>query len=87
MEATTSQFYSVTLTLNALALLVATSISDLSIVNGLNGAVCTNLAAFVLPVLFYIKVRQLLPTSYVLLPTSYHSYFLPLLLLTAPCAH
>ena len=58
LEATPTEFYAVTLGLNVLALLVALSVSDLSLVNGLNGAVCTNLVAFVLPVAFYLKIRS-----------------------------
>ena len=58
MEASPLEFYGVTLALNALALIVALSVSDLSLVNGLNGAVCTNLVAFVLPVAFYLKIRS-----------------------------
>ena len=41
-----------------LALLVALSVSDLSLVNGLNGAVCTNLVAFVLPAAFYMQIKS-----------------------------
>jgi len=57
MEASQPQFYGVTLALNVMALAVALAVSDLSVVNGLNGAVCTNLVAFVLPVLFHLRVR------------------------------
>ena len=58
MEASTGEFYGVTLALNVAALGVALTVSDLSLVNGLNGAVCTNLVAFVLPVAFFIKIRS-----------------------------
>ena len=58
MEATSTEFYMVTIALNVVALGVASSVSDLSLVNGLNGAICTNLVAFVLPVVFYLKIRN-----------------------------
>ena len=58
MEASTAEFYGVTLALNVAALGVALTVSDLSLVNGLNGAVCTNLAAFILPIVFFLKVRN-----------------------------
>jgi len=58
MEASTSEFYGVTLTLNVLALCLALSVSDLSLVNGLNGAVCTNLVAFVLPIAFCLAIQR-----------------------------
>ena len=58
LEASAAEFYGITLALNVLALLVACSVSDLSVVLSLNGAVCTNLVAFVLPMLLYLKVRQ-----------------------------
>jgi amino acid permease len=57
-EASPAEFYGVTLGLNILALLVACSVSDLSIVLSLNGAVCTNLVAFVLPMMLYLKARK-----------------------------
>ena len=44
MEACTTEFYGTTLVLNVLCLGLALSVSDLSLVNGLNGAVCTNRA-------------------------------------------
>ena len=44
MESTPSEFYGTTLVLNVLCLCLALSVSDLSLVNGLNGAVCTNRA-------------------------------------------
>ena len=55
-EASPVEFYGCTLVLNCLALGVALGVSDLSVVNGLNGAVCTNLVAFVLPILFRLKL-------------------------------
>ena len=58
MESTTFEFYAVTLCLNIAALGIAFAVSDLSLVNGLNGAVCTNLIAFILPVLFFVKTRS-----------------------------
>lgn len=57
LEASAAQFYGVTLALNLAAVAVALLISDLSLVLSLNGAVCTNLVAFVLPVALYLKVR------------------------------
>ena len=50
LEASPTEFYGVTLALNIVALLVALSVSDLSLVLSLNGAVCTNVVAFILPV-------------------------------------
>ena len=58
LEASPTEFYGVTLGLNVVALLVALSVSDLSLVLSLNGAVCTNLAAFVFPMLLFLKVRK-----------------------------
>lgn len=58
MEATTLEFYSVTFGLNILAIIVALGVSDLSLINGLNGALCTNLVAFVLPPCAFLKIRS-----------------------------
>ena len=56
-EASVTEFYGTTGVLNGLAILLALSVSDLSLVNGLNGAVCTNMVAFVLPILFCIAIQ------------------------------
>jgi len=58
LEASPAQFYGVTLALNLAALVVALLISDLSLVLSLNGAVCTNIVAFVLPIAFYLRIRS-----------------------------
>ena len=58
MESSVFEFYAVTLALNIAALGLAFAVSDLSLVNGLNGAVCTNLIAFILPVMFFVKTRK-----------------------------
>merc|ERR1719191_953112 len=57
-ESTLTQFYGTTMVLNVLALLVALAVSDLSLVLGINGAVCTNFVAFMLPTAFFIKVQS-----------------------------
>lgn len=57
LEATNAQFYGVTLALNLAAVGTALVIPDLSIVLDLNGAVCTNLVAFLLPAALYVKIR------------------------------
>lgn len=58
MEATPLQFYGTTLAVNLLALAAALCVSDLSLVNGLNGAICTNIVAFLLPAALFLKVRS-----------------------------
>eukprot|EP00929_Paragymnodinium_shiwhaense_P021881 TRINITY_DN14146_c0_g1_i1.p1 TRINITY_DN14146_c0_g1~~TRINITY_DN14146_c0_g1_i1.p1 ORF type:complete len:518 (+),score=145.10 TRINITY_DN14146_c0_g1_i1:77-1630(+) len=58
MEASSSEFYSIVLVLNLAALAVAISVSDLGLILGLNGAVCTNTCAFLLPVAFNLKAKS-----------------------------
>lgn len=57
-ESTLTQFYGTTMVLNVLALLAALLVSDLSLVLGINGAVCTNFVAFMLPSAFWLKVQS-----------------------------
>merc|ERR1719326_1826570 len=57
-ESTMAQFYGTTMVLNVLALLTALVVSDLSLVLGINGAVCTNFVAFMLPAAFWLKVQS-----------------------------
>jgi amino acid permease len=56
-ESTLSQFYGTTLVLNVLALLFALAVSDLSLVLGIDGAICTNFVAFLMPVAFWLKIQ------------------------------
>ena len=58
MEASGLEFYGTTFVLNLLALAAALCVSDLSLVNGLNGAICTNFIAFLLPAALYLQVRS-----------------------------
>jgi len=57
-ESTSTQFYGITIVLNVLALLTSLMVSDLSLVLGINGAVCTNFVAFMLPTAFWLKVQS-----------------------------
>merc|ERR1711957_773916 len=57
-ESSTTQFYGTTIVLNILAIICAIAIPDLSLINGLNGAICTNMNAFIMPPLFYIVIRS-----------------------------
>jgi amino acid permease len=57
-ESTSTQFYGITMVLNVLALLTSLMVSDLSLVLGINGAVCTNFVAFMLPAAFWLKVQS-----------------------------
>jgi amino acid permease len=57
-ESTPAQFYGTTLVLNVLALLMALVVSDLSMVLGFDGAVCTNFVAFMLPSAIFLKVQS-----------------------------
>jgi sodium-coupled neutral amino acid transporter 11 len=56
-EATPKEYYGVVCTLSVAALCVATVVSDLSLINGLNGAVFTNINAFIFPALLAIKIN------------------------------
>jgi sodium-coupled neutral amino acid transporter 11 len=56
-ESTKAEFYGVTMVLNVLALGMALAVSDLSLVLGLDGAICTNFVAFLLPVAFWLKIQ------------------------------
>eukprot|EP00811_Abedinium_folium_P032945 NODE_5948_length_1718_cov_7.576367.p1 GENE.NODE_5948_length_1718_cov_7.576367~~NODE_5948_length_1718_cov_7.576367.p1 ORF type:complete len:420 (+),score=107.87 NODE_5948_length_1718_cov_7.576367:195-1454(+) len=56
-EASAAQFYAMTLCLNLAALGVALAISDLGLILQLNGAICTNFCAFIMPSAYYMKVR------------------------------
>lgn len=56
-ESTWTQFYGVTVGLNVSALLFALAVSDLSLVLGFDGAVCTNFVAFMLPTAIFLKVQ------------------------------
>lgn len=58
LESTPCQFYGVTLAINVACLFFAMTVSDLSLVLGLNGAVITTTVAFLLPTAFYVKVRE-----------------------------
>jgi len=58
MEATYTQFLGVTTCVNIAAVSVALVVSDLSLVIGLVGAIAANSVAFILPSLFYMKVRS-----------------------------
>jgi amino acid permease len=58
MESTSAQFYSTTIVLNLLAIACAYAIPDLALINGLNGAICTNMNAFIMPALFFIVIRS-----------------------------
>jgi amino acid permease len=56
-EASSVQFYGTTILLNVLALGLAVTVTDLSIINGLNGSICTNFNAFIFPAAFNIMIR------------------------------
>jgi len=56
-EATAKEYYGVVCVLSVLALCVATVVSDLSLINGLNGAIFTNINAFIFPALLAIKIN------------------------------
>jgi len=58
MESSTAQYYGVTAVLNVLALCMALAVPDLSLINGLNGAICTNMNAFIMPPIFYVVMRS-----------------------------
>lgn len=53
-----TQFYGITIVLNVLALLMALAVSDLSMVLGFDGAVCTNFVAFMLPTAIFMKLQS-----------------------------
>jgi len=57
-ESTVAQFYGTTVVLNILALVVAVAVTDLSLINGMNGSICTNFNAFIMPAAFFIKARS-----------------------------
>jgi len=57
-ESTLAQFYGTTLVLNVLALVTALAVSDLSLVLGFDGAVCTNFVAFLLPTSIFLKLQS-----------------------------
>merc|ERR1711957_382297 len=57
-ESSTTQFYGTTIVLNILAIICAIAIPDLALINGLNGAICTNMNAFIMPALFFIVIRS-----------------------------
>lgn len=59
MEASSTQFYGITIAVNVLALLNGMAVSDLSLLFGINGAVFTNLLAFILPSIMYMKARAI----------------------------
>eukprot|EP00928_Gymnodinium_smaydae_P072976 TRINITY_DN56250_c0_g1_i1.p1 TRINITY_DN56250_c0_g1~~TRINITY_DN56250_c0_g1_i1.p1 ORF type:complete len:512 (+),score=138.94 TRINITY_DN56250_c0_g1_i1:61-1596(+) len=52
------QFYIITLVLNVLSLGLAVAVPDLSVINGMNGSICTNFNAFIMPALFFVKIRS-----------------------------
>eukprot|EP00747_Dinoflagellata_sp_TGD_P180385 gnl/TRDRNA2_/TRDRNA2_32755_c0_seq1.p1 gnl/TRDRNA2_/TRDRNA2_32755_c0~~gnl/TRDRNA2_/TRDRNA2_32755_c0_seq1.p1 ORF type:complete len:313 (+),score=30.34 gnl/TRDRNA2_/TRDRNA2_32755_c0_seq1:135-941(+) len=56
-ESTVLQFYSVTMTLNVLAFLVAILLPDISVVFGITGAVSANFVAFLFPAAFRLKMQ------------------------------
>jgi amino acid permease len=57
-EATPKQYYSVVTVLSIRALGFATGITDLSLINGLNGAIFTNINAFIFPALLAIVINS-----------------------------
>lgn len=59
MEASTSRFNMMTLSINLCALLVAYFVSDVSVVMNFNGAIAANLVAWILPSAIYIKVLSM----------------------------
>jgi amino acid permease len=56
-EASAAEFYGFNIILNVLALGLALAVEDLAMILSINGAVCTNFVAFILPAAFFIKVR------------------------------
>lgn len=57
LESTPAQVYGTTTILNILALVTGLAVSDLSMLFGINGAVFTNLLAFIMPTILYVKAR------------------------------
>merc|ERR1719446_277232 len=56
-EAEPKEFYGVTVILNCLALFMAIMVPDLSLINGINGSICTNFNAFIMPALFNMIIK------------------------------
>merc|ERR1719277_2108178 len=57
-EASAVEFYGFNMVLNIAALLFALAVSDLALILSINGALVTNLVAFILPAAFYLKVSK-----------------------------
>jgi len=55
-EASAVEFHGFNIVLNVAALLFALAVSDLALILSINGALVTNLVAFILPAAFYLKV-------------------------------
>merc|ERR1712176_452636 len=55
-EASAAEFYGLNVVLSIAALLFALAVSDLALILSINGALVTNLVAFILPAAFYLKV-------------------------------
>lgn len=56
-EASAAQFYGFTFVLNILVLCLAMGVNDLSLILGVNGAVCCSFVALILPAVFYMRIR------------------------------
>jgi len=57
MEASAAQFYGTTVVLNIAALIFTLLVSDLSIILRINGAIFTNILAFIMPPILYMMAR------------------------------